>query len=416
MSSVLLLHAVSSSPDCSFEYDTDYWIAHQGPTTHANSPQNCCLFCRARTPFFVFNKRNGKCYCKPNQGDKRKSVGNIAGACPSWDKSPLIVGHNDNSNSFDDYRKCHANGIKKISGRGGKHLDQLAFTYRDHNKNEGCDKEQKHGGGGGRDQGTFYLGADERISRISMATGKGHFYSIKFQTNKGRSRTFGGTSRNWNHIWAIPSRSEVKAFFGFTGNEIFKLGFYIGPPPRSGGCKASSVHGKWAYVFTPGSPVDETFKYGTAKTDGHTQTKQWSESVTTTVAQKWSLWGQEGSITISGQIAHATSSSYSHTFSTTTEQEWTVHFNEHAVGKAVWQFQFTTRDSCTHVVDTRVKEYAITENRIRPPCCVPGYSTDAPKYRTCTSKEAMVPDGARHGCKVANFFRGGGGTVVVHGR
>ena len=210
----------------------------------------------------------------------------------------------------------------------------------------------------------------------------------------------------------MPIGTELKAFFGCTGNEIFQLGWYTGPDtgaPRSppSGCKVSSVSGTWAYRETLAVPANKIFKHGTTKTDS---TKEWSESAITTMKQGWNFVGEKGSIFVSGQVAHSTSSSYAHEFSATEESDLVVHFTNEQVGKSVYQFVFTTYYACTdngvvkslNAWNTLVIEYALTEGKWRPPCCVPGYSTDAPKYLTCHSKETMVKDGEQFGCKVAN--------------
>lgn len=330
-----------------------------------------------------------------NASKSKTQPGLALGALPTnWKKIGPYVGHNDSPQSFDDYRKCQANGVTAVGGRGGKHLDQLVFKYR--NQNGNCDQRgESHGGTGGAPQSTFNLEDGEIITEVFMSTGKGHFYSIQFKTSQGQlSPAYGGTSRNWNYKYQVPPGKEIKAFYGTYGNEIFGIGFYVGPTPTPApACKASQITGKWEYLTTVGVPEDWTTFYGTTKTDSRTKTKEWDESVTTTLKQSWKLFGYKGSISISGMVAHSTADSYSEQFSTVESEQWTMHFNQANVGKSIWQFKFNTTDTCENVLNTGVKELAVTNHGTRQPCCVPRFSTDPPLYLTCVSKDAMIPGG-----------------------
>merc|ERR1712228_112467 len=131
------------------------------------------------------------------------------------------------------------------------------------------------------------------------------------------------------------------------------------------------------------------------------KTEEWSESVTVTVQQGWSLDGNAGSASISSTIGHKTANTYSNEWSTSTEHDFSVSFGKEDVGKAAWQFRFSPKDSCGHTEETLTKEFALPENAAREPCCVPGYATDAPAYKTCTSQDVMVKGGLAAGCSVA---------------
>merc|ERR1712037_509943 len=118
-----------------------------------------------------------------------------------------------------------------------------------------------------------------------MSTGKGHFYSIQFKTSQGQlSPAYGGTSRNWNYKYQVPPGKEIKAFYGTYGNEIFGIGFYVGPTPTPApACKASQITGKWEYLTTVGVPEDWTTFYGTTKTES--QSPAWLPTARPTVIQ-----------------------------------------------------------------------------------------------------------------------------------
>jgi len=100
--------------------------------------------------------------------------------------------------------------------------------------------------------------------------------------------------------------------------------------------------------------------------------------------------------------AEATSRSYSSEWTMDEEVEFSVAWGAEAVGKMSWQFNFSPFDSCGNTELSLTKEKALTEGRWRPPCCLPGYSTDAPFYTKCWSAEVMVPDGLSYGCSVAS--------------
>jgi len=187
----------------------------------------------------------------------------------------------------------------------------------------------------------------------------------------------------------------------FRGSVDFDLGItFLQMPyaPPEGPCTAKAVTGKWKYKFTVVAPTTQKWSHGTEKTDTRTKTEEWEESVTATVSQGWSLFGNDGSVEISGTIAHSTSEGYSSEWSTSESEEFQVEFKEDAVGKVTWQFVFSPADSCGNRLNSVTKEYALTEGMWRPPCCVPGWSVDAPVYKTCHSREAMVKNGEALGC------------------
>jgi len=130
---------------------------------------------------------------------------------------------------------------------------------------------------------------------------------------------------------------------------------YLCARRSAAGCTAQMVKGYWVQHGTIAAPVTETWKYGTTKSHSESKTEKWSESVSATVQQGWSLYGADGSISITGSYAHETSISYSSAWTINTEQDYQITWGEDNVGKTSWQFQFEPTDSCQHVENTLVK-------------------------------------------------------------
>ena len=174
---------------------------------------------------------------------------------------------------------------------------------------------------------------------------------------------------------------------------------FVDPSPAN--CTATAVSGSWVYRYTIAAASTETWKTGTEKSHSQSKTESWSNSVTISVAAGWSFMGGGAAVEVDTTIAHRTSSSYTDEWSESTEHDFSVTFGSSDVGKAAWQFQFTPIvDSCGHKETTLVKEFALTKYAAQEPCCIPGYSTDAPAYTTCVSAEAMIKNGAALGCKI----------------
>lgn len=172
----------------------------------------------------------------------------------------------------------------------------------------------------------------------------------------------------------------------------------------SRGCKATEVQGEWV---THGGQIagatTEKWGYGTDQSISITKTEDWKESVTTKVKQGWRLKGKkgnEGSVEITGETAHETSKSYTSAWSESNTHEYEVKYDDADKGKQPWQFQFSPTDSCGNTVQSSAQTLAVTEGAFRPPCCVPGFATDAPYYKVCNSQETMIPDGEEYGCTV----------------
>lgn len=168
------------------------------------------------------------------------------------------------------------------------------------------------------------------------------------------------------------------------------------------GCQATSVKGEWVphggQIVSVGS---EKWSTGTSYEHSESKTEDWKESVSVKVSQDWTLFGNAGSVEITGTIAHDTSETYASSWSTTSSHSYEVDYTSDMIGKQAWQFQFSPSDSCGHTETGDVPAMAITAGAFQPPCCVPGYATDAPTYKVCHSADSMIYNGATFGCSVA---------------
>lgn len=177
------------------------------------------------------------------------------------------------------------------------------------------------------------------------------------------------------------------------------------------GCKATTVQGRW--VVHGGQIAGETsevWTVGTHQSFSETKTDDWKRSVTETIKDGWKFEGLEGGIEITGTWAHETSKSFTAAWSEDDSHKYTVKYTAQDRGKQPWQFQFSPRDSCGNTAISVAQSLAITEGAWRLPCCVPGFASDAPTYMVCHSKETMVYNGEKYGCKTATQLNA---TVVV---
>merc|ERR1711977_203454 len=157
-------------------------------------------------------------------------------------------------------------------------------------------------------------------------------------------------------------------------------------------CTATNVTGQWEFQQTLVGAVVVKLTEGTQKKYSQSKTSGWSNSVTTQVKQAWEFFGEEGSITVTGQMASSTSETYSNEWSTSTTQEVDHNFDDKYSGRALWQFVFHTTDTCGHTETTMNINFAVTNSRAQPPCCVPGYNgAQDVSYQTCVTQHAMIP-------------------------
>jgi hypothetical protein len=171
------------------------------------------------------------------------------------------------------------------------------------------------------------------------------------------------------------------------------------------GCFVTSpddVIGQWTVHATIPGAVTETWKHGTSKKHTESKSDEWSMSATRTVTRGFKFEEFSAESKIESSISRSISNSYSSEWGVNDEYDWTIQWSQSDIGKTAWQFQFAFTDTCNHEETTRAQEFAVTEGAFRPPCCLPGYATDAPAYLTCVSKDYMIPNGDDYGCKVGN--------------
>lgn len=172
------------------------------------------------------------------------------------------------------------------------------------------------------------------------------------------------------------------------------------PPPPPAPCRANHVKGKWQYRYTIAGATTETWKHGTMKTHSESKTEEWSKSVSISVSEGFELDGESSSIKVDTSISHKVSQTYTNEWSVNDEVDFSVAFGSSDVGRAAWQFVFDEHDTCSHSERTVTREFALTATAASMPCCIPGYATDAPHYKTCVSHRAVVP--GAHDCTVAS--------------
>ena len=166
------------------------------------------------------------------------------------------------------------------------------------------------------------------------------------------------------------------------------------------GCIVKEVEGKWEVHGVIVGTITETWERGTSKTHLESMNQDWSKSVSIALEQGWKLLGGEGKASITGETSSATSKSYSDEFEESETETFEIVWTKDYVGLTSWQFRFESIDSCSHVESTLVREFALTPGTFSPPCCVPGFATDAPYYTTCFTSDSMIENGEEYGCKV----------------
>ena len=170
-----------------------------------------------------------------------------------------------------------------------------------------------------------------------------------------------------------------------------------GPPP-SFPCSAKSVKGYWRYRYTIPTDNTETWKHGSLKKYQDSKTEEWSDSVTIKVELGFEIEGFDLGFSVGPTLGHKFAETYSQEWSVSEEYDFTFRWSGQDVGKASWQFVVDTLDTCGHKERALLQEFAVTPNREREPCCLPGYGVDMPYYTRCVSKEYLMPNAEKHGC------------------
>jgi hypothetical protein len=152
---------------------------------------------------------------------------------------------------------------------------------------------------------------------------------------------------------------------------------------QSGDCSATNAKGDWVARETIQGQTEYSIQHGTSKKHAESKTKEWSQSVTTTVTAKFEF----GSASVSNEIGHKTADSYSNEWSSNSLSSYQVTFKDKDDGKQLWQYVIKIEDDCTHTEQTFTRDYALTAGKWQKPCCPPGYggqghTTD---YQSCHS-------------------------------
>jgi len=155
-------------------------------------------------------------------------------------------------------------------------------------------------------------------------------------------------------------------------------------------CAVTKVKAKWDYQFSIATTTKRSLYHGTQHSYTESTTKEWSRTVTTSMSRGFIFEGASGSSSVSKAISDKVSNSWTDEWTTYEHDEFDVEFSRSDVGKSVFQWSLAIEDNCGHEETTFTKDYAITENRDSPPCCLPGYASDIPSYQQCLSGYPVV--------------------------
>jgi len=210
-----------------------------------------------------------------------------------------------------------------------------------------------------------------------------------------------GTSPWWNVLvfYAYPSpRPGTKAYYAWEIGHPHR-GIVRDAPATSpwwnvltfyafDSCSISKVRGEWEGRFTIQGQYSFKAAVGTQRSDSSSTTKAYTDSVTLGLKTGASVeWGTGTySAEVSAEYRHEWSTSYTTAITTvrSTATEFTANFGhrDSQYGKYLWQFKFTSTDSCGSASTTLAREYAFTSTKAEKPCCFPGHCTDA-KFSSC---------------------------------
>jgi hypothetical protein len=181
------------------------------------------------------------------------------------------------------------------------------------------------------------------------------------------------------------------------GKRLYLCAKYEQPAPAPAPkpeCTASDIQGFWAYKYTIATLTDESWTHGTNKGHSESKSDSWSDSVSDAVTHGKMTKGMRHSkqSTVSSSHAQTMSDNYSKEWSANDAHTFTVHFTEEDRGKAAWHWVFEINDDCNHLETSETQELAITPRQSEQPCCLPGYSYDAPAYTRCVDEDSKLLD------------------------
>jgi hypothetical protein len=131
-------------------------------------------------------------------------------------------------NAFSDPEPERGARVVEVQVRSGDYVDsvQLVYWLGDGRTVVG----PQHGGAGG-ELGVFHLDADEYLVGISGRTGT-YIDSIRFQTNKRTSPSFGGSGGSRDFRVDVPTNAQVTGLVGRAGNYLDAIGLTFIPIRR----------------------------------------------------------------------------------------------------------------------------------------------------------------------------------------
>lgn len=147
--------------------------------------------------------------------------------------------------------------------------------------------------------------------------------------------------------------------------------------------------GWWQYVHTIDTSESDTITVGITNQQSHTETTEWSTSVTESVGASLTVEGVGG-------ITTSLSETQSQSVADTQKESWTktgtyqqeIDFDQSQVGYVLWQWHTAVTDNrgCDSFEDCSAgsEDYAVTDDAATPPKCLPGYMYDHDtSYQTC---------------------------------
>src|SRR5713226_3088668 len=145
-------------------------------------------------------------------------------AVPQHAPATEIVG-GPGGNAFSDPEPEQSARVIEIQVRSGDHVDsvQLVYMLSDGHALMGL----QHGGVGG-ELSVFHLDADEYLVGISGRSGS-YIDSIRFQTNKRTSPTFGGSGGSRDFRVDVPANAQVTGLAGRAGKYLDAVGLTFIP-------------------------------------------------------------------------------------------------------------------------------------------------------------------------------------------
>lgn len=263
--------------------------------------------------------------------------------------------------AFDDFNGEQLFGIESMTIRSGEVIDSLQVTYT------GGRVAQKHGGNGGFEH-TCNTIEDPIIEVVVFHDYVIHY--INFIKKSGAICGSYGREVGRKTRLEAPVGMILSSFYGGSDTEyLTALGLYWGRDPAT--CdKIWSTKGRWNSIKNFPVPTEFTVQIGTTHSDTHIRSDQWSTQVSDSVSAGFQFYGITTQTMVSSTYSEVTAASYQSTFSQTVTETTTFAFP----AGTLWQWHFETIDDCG--TSFTYKDYQITKNAFKEPCCPPGLFED----------------------------------------